>query len=69
MPAPGSFAPWLENLAPGSSDPSRIARDMILYRSAEERPRRAPAFPGDSMNVDLDDGLRMSIDDAPEVEP
>ncbi len=63
----GSFAPWLEDLAPGSPDPSGIARDRILYRSAEERPRQAPAFAGDSMNVDLDDGFRMPIE--PEIEP
>ena len=68
MPAPGSFAPWLEDLAPGSSEPSRIARDHILYRSAEERPRRPRAFPGDSMNVDMDDGLRMPIENVREDE-
>ena len=61
-PSSGSFAPWLEDAAPGIPEPSQIARDRILYRSAEERPRRAPAFPGDSMSVDMDDGLRVPIE-------
>lgn len=65
-PAPGFFAPWSEDLAPGIPEPSRIARDRILYRAAEERPRRTPAFPGDSMNVDRDDGFRMPVEDAGE---
>jgi hypothetical protein len=57
----------LENVAPGCAEPSRIARDGILYRSAEERSRRRPAFPGDSMNVDMDSGFRMPVE--PEAEP
>jgi len=69
-PAPGCFAPWLEELAPGISDPSRIARDLILYRSAEELPRRRPRFAGDSMSVELDDGFRVPIEtNPPENQP
>ena len=66
-PAPGSFVPWLEDVAPGIPEPSRIARDKILYRSAEERPRRTPAFSGDSMDVDMEDGLRMPIENVRNV--
>lgn len=64
MAAPGLFARWMDDLAPGMPDAPGVATRRILYRSAEERAaaaaRKRPR--GDSMDVDFGD-LQMPIED------
>lgn len=64
MAAPGLFARWMDDLAPGIRDAPGVATRRILYRSAEDRAaaasRNRPR--GDSMDVDFGD-LQMPIED------
>lgn len=64
MAAPGLFARWMDDLAPGMPDAPGIATRRILYRAAEDRAaaasRKRPR--GDSMDVDFGD-LQMPIED------
>lgn len=64
MAAPGLFARWLDDLAPGAKDAPQIAMQRILYRSAEDRAAAAAAKRprGDSMDVDFGD-LQMPIEE------
>jgi hypothetical protein len=65
MAAPGLFARWMDDLAPGVKDVPGVATRRILYRSAEERAAAAaPDRPqGDSMDVDLGDLMQMPLED------
>jgi hypothetical protein len=62
--APGLFARWIDDLAPGVKDVPGIVTRRILYRSAEERTAAAAGkrSRGDSMDVDLGD-LQMPLEE------
>ena len=64
MVAPGLFARWIDDLAPGVKDVPGIVTRRILYRSAEERAAAVDAKRprGDSMDVDLGD-LQMPLEE------
>ncbi|HWO24701.1 MAG TPA: hypothetical protein VNO30_38425 [Kofleriaceae bacterium] len=64
MAAPGLFARWMDDLAPGLKDVAGVVTQRILYRSAEERAAAtASQRPrGDSMDVDFGD-LQMPIEE------
>lgn len=60
------FARWAQDLAPGLPDPSRVVRERILYRAAEDAKAatRPLGLLGDEMDVDLgpDSGDLVSLD-------
>lgn len=59
------FGPWLEDLAPGLSNPEQVVRERILYSSGGDKwVKPTGRFEGDSMDVDLHD-LKILLDTPP----
>lgn len=48
------FGEWLKDLVPGISDITRVIKERIIYRSAEEKSKRPlKGFKGDEMEIDI----------------
>lgn len=61
------FNKWLDDLFPGTRNKSKVVRERIIYRSAEDTAKlKRPLSKGDAMEIDHDD-FHISVDNLNEL--